>query len=118
MLKEKGCTIEMLLDEDEIVVEAKKGRDDLLQLYVLATWSILIVHSLTQPDNLRKLIGYIVDEAPASADEKVRMRYCIAVCHWLWAIASDLKRVAFLPSFNLVKSRFFQDPSVNLLKSC
>jgi hypothetical protein len=35
ILKEKGFTLEKLLDEDEIVVEAKKGREDLLNLYVV-----------------------------------------------------------------------------------
>lgn len=34
ILKEKDFTLEKLLDEDELVVEAKKGREDLLQLYV------------------------------------------------------------------------------------
>lgn len=33
ILNEKGFTLEMLLDEDEIVVETKKGREDLIQLY-------------------------------------------------------------------------------------
>lgn len=35
ILKEKDFTLEMLLDEDELMVEAKKGREDLLQLSVL-----------------------------------------------------------------------------------
>ncbi len=34
IMEEEGFTLEMLLDEDEIVTEAKRSKDELLCLYV------------------------------------------------------------------------------------
>jgi hypothetical protein len=66
-------TLEMLLDEDEIVTEAKRSKDELLALCVKIVYTLTPI-SLTEEDTLRQLISYIVEEPAASAQEKVKMR--------------------------------------------
>eukprot|EP01126_Amoeba_proteus_P044341 TRINITY_DN4923_c0_g1_i6.p1 TRINITY_DN4923_c0_g1~~TRINITY_DN4923_c0_g1_i6.p1 ORF type:complete len:574 (+),score=137.63 TRINITY_DN4923_c0_g1_i6:15-1736(+) len=104
ILSQKSFTLEALLDEDDIVVETKKARMDLLGF-------------LTRKDILAQLISYLVNEPPRGADEKVRMRYP-AVTAELLSCEDEIIEKALLehPDFGNF-FEFFKPQKVNLLLS-
>eukprot|EP01127_Copromyxa_protea_P003369 TRINITY_DN13190_c0_g1_i1.p1 TRINITY_DN13190_c0_g1~~TRINITY_DN13190_c0_g1_i1.p1 ORF type:complete len:542 (-),score=122.83 TRINITY_DN13190_c0_g1_i1:81-1706(-) len=70
ILSQKGFTLEMLLDEDDIVVEAKRGVDE-------------VIGFLKTSSSLKKLISYLVDEPAVGATEAVQKRYPVVAAELL-----------------------------------
>lgn len=103
ILKKSEFTLQDLLDEDEVVVEARNQKQELLNY-------------LTQPHIMTKLIGYIVDDPPPEAEEKVRTRYPVVACEIICSEVPEIDRVLMKSPEHLGKIySFFDRPNINFL---
>uniref|UniRef100_A0A6B2L125 Serine/threonine-protein phosphatase 4 regulatory subunit 3-like central domain-containing protein n=1 Tax=Arcella intermedia TaxID=1963864 RepID=A0A6B2L125_9EUKA len=105
ILKRPGFTLQDLLDEDEVVVETRNQKQDLLAF-------------LTTKENINQLITYIVSEPDAEAPVNVKMRYPVVACEILSSDIAEIERVLIENEEFLDRIfRFYENPKINLLLS-
>lgn len=67
ILEKENCTLEELLDEDEIIQECKALNERLINF-------------LRERAQVEQLLRYIVDEAPDEADKKQSFKFPFVAC--------------------------------------
>lgn len=71
-----GCKLEQLLDEDDVVVDAREQKPDLLSLYG-CQYVLLNSKSLLKPSSLETMVGYLTKEPTPDSSENVKFRYSL-----------------------------------------
>jgi len=103
ILKKDSFTLQDLLDEDEILVEVKKQKPELLAF-------------LTKGSNLAQMVTYIVELPKPDASEAVRMRYPV-VCSELLGCEDETIEKALISSGQIDRFFAFFHGTANVLLS-
>eukprot|EP01125_Pyxidicula_operculata_P005369 TRINITY_DN191_c2_g1_i1.p1 TRINITY_DN191_c2_g1~~TRINITY_DN191_c2_g1_i1.p1 ORF type:complete len:575 (+),score=158.40 TRINITY_DN191_c2_g1_i1:43-1767(+) len=103
IFKDPNFTLQDLLDEDDVVVEVRNHKEEL-------------VNYMIQPQIIDQLITYIVDEPDQNANEKVKFRYPVVACEILCSEVDTVLNALLNNTEVLDKIYgFFSRPNVNLL---